>query len=186
MEKDIFEYQVHIEQFSWILLWLMLLCFLGLIITGWTMQVMSRFFLTEKNKETGETRKFSIINFELPYSYANFKSIINNISERTKDTVRMNLNFDYYFMPFAYLFLFFGGWYMLHSNNYVFQESGYYRLLFIPFAAWFFDMVENKLALYCLDKLTKTNARMLFGVSLVKWLLIIGYIIIFLVICYGG
>ncbi len=103
MNNDFFEYHIYIKDFSRLLLWLMFVCFLGVFISGWAMSVMSRFFLTDKG------RKFSIIDFELPYSFKRFKEIIDHISEKTKDTVRMNLKLDYYFMPFAYLLLFFGG-----------------------------------------------------------------------------
>jgi len=109
MNNDYFDYHIHIQNFSSLLLWLTVLCFLGIFITGYPMSVMSRFFLTEKDKETGKVSKFSIIDFELPYSFTRFKNIIDRLSDNTKDTVRMNLKLDYKFMPFAYLFLFFGG-----------------------------------------------------------------------------
>src|SRR5215218_1744864 len=165
--NDVFDYHIHIQDFSRLLIWLMLVCFLGLCITSWAMMVMSRFFLTGKDKETGKIRKFSIIDFELPYSFTRFKNIVDHISDKTKDTVRMNLKMDYKFMPFAYLFLFFGGWYIMQRHHLFALNSDYYKILFFPFAAWLMDIVENKLAFACLEKLTKTNSRLLFFVSLI-------------------
>ncbi len=171
MNNDFFEYHIYIKDFSRLLLWLMFVCFLGVFISGWAMSVMSRFFLTDKG------RKFSIIDFELPYSFKRFKEIIDHISEKTKDTVRMNLKLDYYFMPFAYLLLFFGGWYIMQRHHLLSLHHEYYKILFIPFAAWLFDIIENKMALSCLEKLTQTKSRFLFLASLIKWLLVFGYII---------
>lgn len=182
MNNDIFDYHIHIEHFSSLLLWLTLLCLLGIFITGWPMMMMSRFFLTEKDKDTGKIRKFSIIDFELPFSFTRFKNIIDDISEKTKDIVRMNLKLDYKFMPFAYLFLFFGGWYIMQRHHLFSLNDEYYKILFFPFIAWLMDIVENMLALECLVKLTKTNSRLLFFVSLVKWLIIFGFLVMLFLI----
>ena len=180
--NDVFDYHIHIQNFSRLLIWLMLVCLLGLFVTGWAMMVMGRFFLTEKNKESGRVRKFSIIDFELPYSFTRFKNITDTLSKRTKDTVRMNLKLDYLFMPFLYLFLFFGGWYMMHRHQLFALDNDNYKILFMPFAAWLMDIVENKLAFACLERLTKTNSRLLFFASLIKWLLIFGYLVLLFVI----
>ena len=94
-----------------------------------------------------------------------------------KQYVRMNLKLDYYFMPFAYLLLFFGGWYIMQRHHLLSLHHEYYNILFIPFAAWLFDIIENKMALSCLEKLTQSKSRLLFLASLIKWLLVFGYII---------
>jgi hypothetical protein len=143
------------------------------------MVVIRRFFLTK----TGS--RFSIMDFELPYSFTKFKGIIDNITDKTKDTVRMNLKMDYYFMLFAYFFLFFAGWYILRHQQNLLQEGNIYNMLWIPFAAWLFDILENKMAFACLEKLTKTNARLLLIFSLIKWLLIAMYTVVMLLI-YAG
>jgi hypothetical protein len=177
MNNDYFDYHIHIEKFSALLLWLTVLCFLGILIIGYAMTVMSRFFLTEKDKETGKVKKFSIIDFELPYSFTRFKNIIDNLSDNTKDTVRMNLKLDYKFMPFAYLFLFFGGWYIMQRHQLFAVNAEYHKVLFFPFIAWVMDILENMLALECLVKMTKTNSRLLFFASLLKWLIIFTFLV---------
>lgn len=182
MNNDIFDYHIHIEHFSSLLLWLTILCLLGIFITSWPMMMMSRFFLTERDTDTGKVRKFSIIDFELPYSFRRFRNIVDHISEKTKDTVRMNLKLDFKFMPFAYLFLFFGGWYIMQRHHLFFLNDEVYKILFFPFIAWLMDAVENMLALECLVKLTKTNSRLLFFASTVKWLIIFAYLILLFVI----
>ncbi len=179
MNNDVFEYRIYIEHFSNLLIWLTLVCFLGLCVTGFAIIVISRFFLTKAGT------RFSIIDFELPLSFTRFKGIIDNTTDNTKDTVRMNLKMDYLFMLFAYLFLFFGGWYVLQQQQPLLQGSNIYKLLWMPFAAWFFDVLENTMALACLEKITKTNARMLFIFSLIKWLLIIVYVVVMILI-YAG
>ncbi len=146
------------------------------------MTIASGFFLTQKDKETGRVRKFSILDFELPYSFTRFTKIMNNLSDKTKDTVRMNLKLDYYFMPFAYLFLFFGGWYIMQRHHLFSLNSEYYKILYMPLAAWVMDIVENKLAFACLENGTKTNSRLLLFVSLIKWVLIFGYLILLFII----
>ncbi len=174
--KDIFDYHIYIGDFSQLLLWLMVVCFLGLCITVRPMLVISRFFVTKKHT------KFSIMNFKLPYSFTKFKGIIDNISDKTKDTVRMNLKLDYYFMPFAYLFLFFSGWYVLQRHNpYLPEKSSYYWVLWVPCVAWVFDILENKIAHSCIEVVTKAKARSLFFVSLIKWMLVLGYVVFLLV-----
>ncbi len=178
MNNDVFDYHIYIEQFSSLLIWLMLVCFLGLCITGFAMIVISRFFLTK----TGS--RFSIIDFELPFSFTKFKGIVDNTTDNTKETIRMSLKMDYYFMLFAYSFLFFAGWYVLQQQP-LMQGSNIYKFLWMPFAAWFFDVLENTTASACLEKLTKTNARLLFIFSLIKWLLIVVYVVVMILI-YAG
>jgi hypothetical protein len=178
MNDDVFDYQIHIDNFSSLLLSLILVCFFGLCATAWRMFVISRFFLNKNGS------RFSILNFELPYSFTKFKNIIENISDKTKDAVRMNLKLDYFFMPFAYLFLFFGGLYMLHRQHLLLQDSNAYKILWLPFAAWLFDIMENMLSVLCLEKLTQTKSRLLFFVSLVKWIVIYGFLILLYVIVF--
>ena len=43
--NDAFNYTINIPGFSSLLLWLMLLCFLGCCVTLWPMLIMSQFFL---------------------------------------------------------------------------------------------------------------------------------------------
>ena len=133
MNNDYFDYHIHIENFSALLLWLTVLCFLGIFVTGYAMSVMSRFFLTEKDKETGKVSRFSIIDFELPYSFTRFKNLLGNLSDNTKDTVRMNLKMDYKFMPFAYLFLFF--WWMVYyaTASFIFCKRRLLQNFIFPF-----------------------------------------------------
>jgi hypothetical protein len=168
--NDVFTFTITIPDFSSLLLWLMLLCFLGCCVTLWPMLVMSRFFLRK------DGTRFSILLFQLPFSISKFQSLVNNITGRTKDTVRMNLKLDYYFMPFVYLLLLFGGWYVLHLQQFSFAESNYYKLLFLPLLAWVFDILENKTALASIKLVTKTKTRTLFVFALIKWILIIGYL----------
>ena len=104
--NDSFDYHIHIEHFSSLLLWLTVVCMLGAIVTTVPMIIMSRFFLTEKDAVNKRVKRFSIIDFELPYSFSRFKKLIGNISANTKDTVRMSLRMDYYFMPLLTCFYF--------------------------------------------------------------------------------
>jgi hypothetical protein len=179
MNNDVFQYSIYITGFSNLLLWLMLICFSGACLTGGLMMVISRFFLDK------DGRKFSIMAFELPLSFNKFKTLTGNISIATKDTVRMNLRLDYFFMPFAYLFLLFTGWYLLHRFNCRITVCAYYYILFVPFTAWLFDILENLMAFACLTELTKTKAVLLFIFSLLKWILIIGYLLFLLALVTG-
>ena len=174
--NDIFSYTINIPDFSSLLLWLMLLCFLGCCVTLWPMLVMSKFFLRKDGS------RFSIFLFQLPLSISKFQTLVDNITSRTKDTIRMNLKLDYFFMPFFYLLILFGGWLTLHRQQYSFSESDYYKLLFVPLLAWVFDIMENKIAYSCIKTVTIAKARTLFFVSLIKWILIIGYFIFLVVI----
>jgi hypothetical protein len=178
MNQDVFDYHIHIEKFSNLLVWLIFICFAGLCLTGFPMLVMSRFFFTK----TGS--RFSIINMELPFSFTKFRDIIDGTSNSTKDTMRMNLKLDYYFMIFAYLLLFFAGWFVLQRQETA-QPDNTYRLLWIPFIAWLFDILENKMALASLEKLSKAKARLLLVFSLVKWLLIAGYVLFMAAVYFG-
>ena len=180
--NDSFDYHIHIEHFSSLLLWLTVVCMLGAIVTTVPMIIMSRFFLTEKDAVNKRVKRFSIIDFELPYSFSRFKKLIGNISANTKDTVRMSLRMDYYFMPFAYLFLFFGGWYIMQRHHLFELNPNNSKILWMPFIAWMMDIVENKIAFACLDGLTKAKSWSLFAVSTVKWLLVFGYIVLLFVI----
>ena len=173
--NDAFTYTVDIPGFSNMLLWLMLLCFLGCLVTLWPMLIMSQFFLRK------DGTRFSILLFQLPLSISKFQSLVNDINGNTKDTVRMNLKLDYYFMPFMYLLLLFTGWYVLHQQ-FVFGESDYYYLLFAPLIAWVFDILENKIAYSSIKSVTKTKTRVLFMVALLKWLLIIAYLLLIVAI----
>jgi hypothetical protein len=180
--NDSFDYHIHIEDFSSLLLWLTVVCLLGALVTTVPMIIMSRFFLTERDAVNGRVKRFSIIDFELPYSFSRFKSLIGNISEKTKDTVRMSLRMDYYFMPFAYLFLFFGGWYIMQRHHLFELNPNHFKILWMPFIAWVMDITENKIAFACLGGLTKAKSWSLFFVSAVKWLLVFGYIVLLFVI----
>jgi hypothetical protein len=181
MNNDNFDYHIHIEHFSGLLLWLTVVCLLGAAITSLSMMTMSKFFLTDKNAATGRVQKFSIIDFELPYSFSRFKNLIDHISEKTKDTVRMNLRMDYCFMPFIYLFLFFGGWYIMQRHHLFALNPNNYKILFLPFIAWLLDIVENRLAFACLANLTRTASWSLFFVSFAKWLSIFAYLVLLFV-----
>lgn len=169
--NDVFSYTINIPDFSNLLLWLMFLCFLGCCVTLWPMLIMSKFFLRK------DGTRFSILLFQLPLSVSKFKTLVDTITDRTKDTVRMNLKIDYFFMPFAYFLLLFGGWLTLHRQQFSFAESDYYKFLFVPLAAWAFDIMENRMASSCIKSVTTTKARILFVLSLLKWILIIGYLI---------
>src|SRR5688572_9267473 len=97
--NDVLEYRIHIEQFSRLLLWLTVLCFFGSVMMAALMKTVSRFFLTR------EGQSFSILRFQLPYSHAAFKTLVDNLSGKTKDTIRMHHRLDNYLMIFTYLFL---------------------------------------------------------------------------------
>lgn len=114
------------------------------------MSTMSEFFFywkkAEQPEETDGFSKFSIMQLELPWSSTKFQDIISGMSTQTKDTVRMQLHADNYFMPFMYLFLFFCGCYMIlcyNTNDMAGGPSGY--ILWVPFIAWLLDIVENRL-----------------------------------------
>lgn len=169
--NDAFNYTINIPGFSSLLLWLMLLCFLGCCVTLWPMLIMTQFFLRKDGS------RFSILLFQLPLSISRFQSLVNDINGNTKDTVKMNLKLDYYFMPFAYLLLLFGGWFVLHQQ-FVFGENDYYYFLLTPLVAWIFDILENKIAYSSIKSVTKAKTRVLFVVALLKWLLIIGYLLL--------
>ena len=179
MNQDVFDYHIHIENFSNLLVWLIFVCFGGLCLSGFPMVVISRFFLTKNGS------RFSIMNFELPFSFTKFRDIIEGTTDKTKDTVRLNLKLDYYFMIFAYLLLFFAGWYVLQRQQITLYESGTYRILWLPFIAWLFDVLENKMAFACLETLSQAKARLLLIFSLVKWLLIAGYLVFMAAVYFG-
>ena len=185
MNPNPFEYTIYIERPDQLLLWLMLLCLLGFLITGWAMTAMSRFFFYDasEGKEREENlRPFSILQLELPWSYNKFQNITQHMPEKTKDTVRMQLRLDYYFMPFVYLFLFFGGCFVLWcKNNGETALDRYSFLLWIPFIAWLFDIIENKLIASSLVRTTRGKTTALLFFSSIKWIIAILFFIIILV-----
>lgn len=172
MNKDIIDFNVLIQQPGQLALWLAALCALGFIITCSAMQQVSKFFFYKKEtKQLPATQnlyaRFSVFNFQLPFNYSRFEEIIKNISDKTKEAVKRSLHIDYYFMPFAYLLLFFLSFYFYLGTN---EANRINIFLLLPFISWVMDIIENNIAAACLTRLTPLKARLLLIVSAVKWL----------------
>jgi hypothetical protein len=177
MNPTPFEYCIYIDNPDRLLLWLMLLCVLGSLVTSWMMAAISKFFLYRVSGED-ELKKFSIMQLEFPWSFEKFKNLIDQMTDKTKDTVRMQLNVDYYFMPFIYLLLFFGGcfvlWYYKSAGTSI---SQYNFLLWIPVATWLFDIIENKLIASSLESTSKFKTNTLLFFALAKWIIAVLFFI---------
>ena len=178
MNPDPFYFTITIDQPAGLLLALMVLCLLGTIITAWAMKIVSGFFLDKKNK------KFFITQFQFPWSYEKFKMMVDDIPDHRKDAVRMQLRIDYYFMPFAYGLLFFAGCYVLWFTSKQLSNSvnHYTYLLWVPFLAWLFDIIENKLISSSLNQTSRTKTLLLLSVSLAKWILAVSFYLLAVVV----
>ena len=174
--NDVFDYRIHIEQFSHLLTWLTLLCLFGSALLFFAMNQVRRFFLTK----TGAT--FSLFQIQLPFSHKAFTTLLGHVSPKTKDTVRLHQRLDRYFMTFIYPCLFFGGWYVLHLRQVYKYDPYAYDLLWLPLLIWLMDYLENQLVLRCLRSPTVSQSRLLLIFSLLKWLFLISYLVVVLLI----
>ena len=178
--NDVFDYRIHIEQFSRLLTWLVFLFFFGAMLLFYAMSQVRRFFLTK----TGAS--FSLFHIQLPVSYKAFTTLLGNLSAKTKDTVRLHQRLDLYFMTFIYLCLFFGGWYVLHLRQVYKYDPYAYDLLWMPLLIWLMDYLENQLVRRCLHLPTVSYSRLLLIFSLLKWLFLFSYLVVVLLVLIGA
>ena len=138
------------------------------------MKIVSGFFLDKKNK------KFFITQFQFPWSYEKFKMMVDDIPDQRKDAVRMQLRIDYYFMPFVYSMLFFAGCYVLWfaGDQLTNPVNHYSYLLWVPFVAWVFDIIENKLISSSLKQPGRIKTLLLLSFSLAKWILAVSFFLL--------
>jgi hypothetical protein len=177
--NDVFDYRIHIEQFSHLLTWLVLLCLFGAMLLFYAMSQVRRFFLTK----SGDS--FSLIHIQLPVSYKAFTALLGNLSAKTKDTVRLHQRLDLYFMTFMYPCLFFGGWYVLHLRQVYKYDPYAYDLLWMPLLIWLMDYLENQLVRRCLRLSTVSYSRLLLIFSLLKWFFLFSYLVVVLLVLIG-
>ena len=160
-----------------VLLWLTFICALGAISTSWQMSRMSNFFFYKRlqpdgnmDKEENLWQQFSIMQLEFPRSKKSISEIITGMTTQVKETVRMQLRIDYYFMPFAYLFLLFGASFVLWRLKLDgYSISGLKPLLIFPFLCWALDIAENKLIASALTNPARPRSTLIYAIAFTKW-----------------
>ncbi len=168
MNGDVFFLTIEIENYSQFLGWLIFVCLMGTVLTGWLMLSVSRYFLTDKGE------RFSILQLQLPRSHQMYQELLLQLSNKTKTTVRLQLRIDLYFMPFFYGLLFFVGWYFYRTlGSLEAPRTAGLLLSWTPWIAWLLDIIENRLIAENLNTSTKTKTGFVFGFALLKWLSVI-------------
>jgi hypothetical protein len=180
MRKD-FVWQIVIHNPGQLLVAGLVLCFIGITLTTAFMSAISRFFyykLPAKEKsensisEPPKYARFSIMDIQLRRQ--KIWKIIQGMDEKTKQAVKWQLQVDYYFMPFAYLFIVFTGL-LAHWKNELSADrfDQLYLLVWLPLVAWLFDIIENNLVADALTSQEKSNKGYIFIISMTKWLIAI-------------
>jgi hypothetical protein len=184
MRKD-FVWQIVIHNPGQLLLAGLVLCFIGMILTTAIMSAISGFFyykLPLKGKPGNSISnppryaRFSIMDIQL--RRRKIWEIIQGMDAKTKEAVKWQLQVDYYFMPFAYLFILFTGMLAHLKNNLagdLFDQL--YLIIWLPLVAWVFDIIENNLLAAALTSQEKSGKGYIFIISRIKWLIAIACLV---------
>ena len=111
---DTLNYHIQLPHFTAMLSFLLVLCILGMLPFWWQMQTIGKhfFLIEEQGKEYGKKTShtaFSIMELQLTAPLERVLHLVRQMNPKTKETLRMQLRLDGYFMPFLYLGLFFLG-----------------------------------------------------------------------------
>lgn len=178
MGNEFVDWQIRLYHPGELLLVGMLVCLVGMLITTIIMASISKFFYYQPSKLAATNQplfllRFSIMALELPGK--KFDEIIQGVNKKTVEALQWQLKVDYYFMPFAYFFLVLAGSFVhlvYASENIVFDPSCF--LVWLPFVAWVFDIVENVLISATLSTQTTSRKGAILFFSAFKWLVVVG------------
>lgn len=177
MDSDSLRWSIVIQDPSSLLGWLMIISAMASVALVMIMMAVDPFFFLPDNS------KFKMMQLELPKKLGPFKTIVTTASEKVKGAIRLQLNLDYFFMIFAYNFMFFTGALIIHlAEKHDPALHSLKTLLVAPFVAWLVDIVENILIASSLKHYSPTKTRTLYIVSLTKWTIVYLYGIFFLLL----
>jgi hypothetical protein len=175
------EYCVRIYCPDNLLLFAIFLSFLSAMAIGRMMLNASKFILNKKGQ------RLSIIELEMPKTFARFTDTLANMSAKAKEAVRLNLILDFFFMPCLYLCMFFVAIYTMHRlaqghfvNDVWVNALSVVRLL--PFLTWALDITENMFTLSLLRQPSRKGVIWMKFFSIVKWLSGFLYVLYFIML----
>ncbi len=176
MENKVIQYCFTIYCPDNLLLWAMFICFLGALFIGRIMFSANKFILNKSGKS------ISIMQLEVPKSYVTFKELLDDMTEKAKSAVSLNLKLDYIFMVFLYPLMFLLATYILHKTDMSqIWKSGLNFIRFLPFITWLFDIAENKITFSAISQASKMKILWLRLVSFSKWITGLLYLLFLIV-----
>lgn len=176
MENKIIQYCFTIYCQDNLLLWAMFICFLGILFVGRIMLSANKFILNKSGKS------ISIIQLEVPKSYMTFKELLDDMTEKAKSAVSLNLKLDYIFMAFLYPLMYLLATYILHKTDMSqVWKSGLGFIRILPFITWLFDIAENKITFSAISQASKMKILWLRLVSYSKWITGLFYLLFLIV-----
>jgi hypothetical protein len=141
----------------------------------------SKFILNKKGQ------RLSVIELEMPKTFARFTDTLANMPAKAKEAVRLNLILDFFFMPCLYLCMFFVATYTRHRlteshvvNDVWVNALSVVRLL--PFLTLALDITENMFTLSLLRQPSRKGVIWMKFFSIVKWLSGFLYVLYFIML----
>jgi len=160
--------------------WLIWIFIAGFLITLRILVIQSNFYYyTDKNNNP--VKISTIRDLELWRDYNRFFIVITSLSDKMKETIRRGLRADYVFMFFAY-----GGLYLLARwAAHCFVQNAFWSVVWLysrwlPLVAWVMDISENIFSAVLLRNISKTTAQIQRILSLLKWLIVVLYLMVWL------
>ncbi|MBV4359291.1 hypothetical protein [Pinibacter aurantiacus] len=164
-----------------LLLFAIFLSFLSAMAIGRMMLNASKFVMNKKGQ------RLSIIELEMPKTFARFTDTLANMTAKAKEAVRLNLILDFFFMPCLYLCMFFVATYVKHRLAYNHSVNdvwicalSWVRLL--PFLTWALDITENMFTLSLMRQPNRRGVIWMKFFSIVKWLSGFLYVLYFIML----
>ncbi|MDI3321506.1 hypothetical protein [Pinibacter soli] len=175
------DYSIRIYCPDNLLLFAIFLSFLSALAIGRMMLNASKFILNKKGQ------RLSIIELEMPKTFARFTDTLANMPAKAKEAVRLNLILDFFFMPCLYLCMFFVATYAKHRlaynhsvNDVWINALSVVRLL--PFLTWALDITENMFTLSLMRLPSRRGIIWMKFFSIVKWLSGFLYVLYFIML----
>lgn len=177
-----------------VLRWLLLFLLAGAVFWSVILHILSRGFLGAPTVRYPEGKLFSILRLQLPFSHTAFRKFLEQLPAKSLKPVRWSLWIDFLFMAFVYPLLACCCWYLLRHAAPVaapgdngFCSTGWLRIgIWLSFAAWLMDILENVLLFACLKHLSWFRSRALLLAALLKWGSVLCIVIILLATVLKG
>ncbi|WP_263603229.1 hypothetical protein [Chryseobacterium sp. PET-29] len=159
-------FDLCIENFDQVILWLSILMIFGTIITSACLSSFAPtlYYEVKSGKKENCVIYFSIFDLQLPYKSRMFNEIILKINPKTQKIITKSLKMDNIFMPFAYtsIFLLITHFYLLSReyNSAIFPMFPFLQYaLILPFIAYLCDIGENYLTKKLIYRVQKLQAE---------------------------
>jgi hypothetical protein len=155
-------FDLCIENFDQIILWLSILTIFGTIITSACLSSFTPtlYYESKSGKKENCVVYFSIFDLQLPYKSRMFNEIILKISPKTQKIITKSLRMDNIFMPFAYasiLLLIIYFYFVLENYDPDLSILDFLKCgVILPFISYICDIAENyftKILIYRVQKL---------------------------------